>query len=168
VPTPADRTARPAQDRDRIDRAIEHASWPSPMFAYGAGLSFDVPHSIALAAGYTPIQTWLWPLGLETFMAVAAVAVLAKQRTRPHKTPLGLSHFLSLRNRKVEGWNPCSAHHTTWPVDTAGSDRRRLCDCPVPLVRTRATPGGCGGWRPTGRVSGVRSAVRWRDGSRDP
>jgi hypothetical protein len=41
------------------------------MFTYGAALSFDVLHSIALAAGVGPILTWLWPLGLETFMAVA-------------------------------------------------------------------------------------------------
>jgi hypothetical protein len=33
------------------------------------------------------VLAWLWPLGFETFMAVAAVAVLAEQRTRPHKTP---------------------------------------------------------------------------------
>jgi Protein of unknown function (DUF2637) len=86
---PADRAARPAQDRDRIDRAIEHASWLGAllMFAYGAALSFDVLHTIALAAGLSPVLAWLWPLGFETFMAVAAVAVLAEQRTRPHKTP---------------------------------------------------------------------------------
>ena len=88
---PADRAARPAQDRDRIDRAIEHASWLGAlaMFAYGAALSFDVLHSITLAGGFSPILTWLWPLGFETFMAVAPVAVLAEQRTRPHKTPPG-------------------------------------------------------------------------------
>jgi hypothetical protein len=57
------------------------------MFAYGAALSFDVLHSIAQAAGLSPVLAWLWPLGFETFMAVAAVAVLAEQRTRPHKTP---------------------------------------------------------------------------------
>jgi hypothetical protein len=82
-------TATVAQDRDRIDRAIHHASWLGAfaMFAYGAALSFDVLHSIALAAGLSPVLAWLWPLGFETFMAVAAVAVLAEQRTRPHKTP---------------------------------------------------------------------------------
>jgi Protein of unknown function (DUF2637) len=74
---------------DRIDRAIHHASWLGAfaMFAYGAVLSFDVLHSIASAAGLSPVLAWLWPLGFETFMAVAAVAVLAEQRTRPHKTP---------------------------------------------------------------------------------
>jgi Protein of unknown function (DUF2637) len=77
------------QDRDRIDRAIHHASWLGAfaMFAYGAALSFDVLHSIAQAAGLSPVLAWLWPLGFETFMAVAAVAVLAEQRSRPHKTP---------------------------------------------------------------------------------
>jgi hypothetical protein len=80
---------RAAQDRDRIDRAIHHASWLGAfaMFAYGAALSFDVLHTIARAAGLSPVLAWLWPLGFETFMAVAAVAVLAEQRTRPHKTP---------------------------------------------------------------------------------
>jgi hypothetical protein len=79
--------ARTAQDR--IDRAIHHASWLGAfaMFAYGAALSFDVLHSIAQAAGLSPVLAWLWPLGFETFMAVAAVAVLAEQRSRPHKTP---------------------------------------------------------------------------------
>jgi transposase-like protein len=57
------------------------------MFAYGAALSFDVLHTIAHAAGLSPTLAWLWPLGFETFMAVAAVAVLAEQRARPHKTP---------------------------------------------------------------------------------
>jgi Protein of unknown function (DUF2637) len=80
---------RAAQDRDRIDRAIHHASWLGAfaMFGYGAALSFDVLHTIASAAGLSPVLAWLWPLGFETFMAVAAVAVLAEQRTRPHKTP---------------------------------------------------------------------------------
>ena len=80
---------RAAPDRDRIDRAIHHASWLGAfaMFAYGAALSFDVLHTIASAAGLSPVLAWLWPLGFETFMAVAAVAVLAEQRTRPHKTP---------------------------------------------------------------------------------
>ena len=78
-----------AQDRDRIDRGIHHASWLGAfaMFAYGAALSFDVLHTIASAAGLSPVLAWLWPLGFETFMAVAAVAVLAEQRSRPHKTP---------------------------------------------------------------------------------
>ena len=81
--------ARADQDRDRIDRAIQVASWlgAAVMFAYGAALSFDVLHTIAQAAGLSPVLAWLWPLGFETFMAVAAVAVLAEQRTRPHKTP---------------------------------------------------------------------------------
>src|SRR6266511_3569260 len=78
-----------AQDRDRIDRAIHHASWLGAfaMFAYGAALSFDVLHTIAQAAELSPVLAWLWPLGFETFMAVAAVAVLAEQRARPHRTP---------------------------------------------------------------------------------
>jgi hypothetical protein len=82
-------SVRTAQDRDRIDRAIHHASWLGAlaMFAYGAALSFDVLHTIAAAAGLSPVLARLWPLGFETFMAVAAVAVLAEQRTRPHKTP---------------------------------------------------------------------------------
>jgi hypothetical protein len=86
---PAEGAARPAQDRDRIDRAIEHASWLGAlaMFAYGAALSFDVLHTIATAAGLSSTLAWLWPLGFETFMAVAAVAVLAEQRTRPGRTP---------------------------------------------------------------------------------
>jgi Protein of unknown function (DUF2637) len=81
--------ARAAQDRDRIDRAIHHASWLGAfaMFAYGAALGFDVLHAIARAAGLSPVLAWLWPLGFETFMAVAAVAVLAEQRSWPHKTP---------------------------------------------------------------------------------
>ena len=80
---------RAAQDRDRIDRAIHHASWLGAfaMFGYGAALSFDVLHTIAQASGLSSVLAWLWPLGFETFMAVAAVAVLAEQRTRPHKTP---------------------------------------------------------------------------------
>jgi hypothetical protein len=57
------------------------------MFAYGAALSFDVLHTIAQAAGLSPVLAWLWPLGFETFMAVAAVAVLAEQRSRPGRTP---------------------------------------------------------------------------------
>jgi Protein of unknown function (DUF2637) len=86
---PAEGAAHAAQDRDRVDRAIEHASWLGAlaMFAYGAALSFDVLHTIALAAGLSPVLAWLWPLGFETFMAVAAVAVLAEQRTRPGRTP---------------------------------------------------------------------------------
>jgi hypothetical protein len=86
---PAEDAARPAQDRDRIDRAIEHASWLGAlaMFAYGAALSFDVLHTIAQAVGLSPLLAWLWPLGFETFMAVAAVAVLAEQRARPGRTP---------------------------------------------------------------------------------
>jgi hypothetical protein len=81
--------ARAAQDRDRIDRAIEVTSWLGAfaMFAYGAALSFDVLHAIAQAAGLSPVLAWLWPLGFETFMAVAAVAILAEQRSRPGRTP---------------------------------------------------------------------------------
>jgi hypothetical protein len=80
---------RAAQDHDTIDNAIHHTSWLGAfaMFGYGAALSFDVLHTIAQAAGLSPVLAWLWPLGFETFMAVAAVAVLAEQRTRPHKTP---------------------------------------------------------------------------------
>jgi hypothetical protein len=86
---PAEGAARPAPDRDRIDRAIEHASWLGAlaMFAYGAALSFDVPHSIALAAGFTQSWPGCGRSALRPFRAVAAVAVLAEQRTRPHKTP---------------------------------------------------------------------------------
>jgi len=86
---PAEGAARAAQDRDTIDRTIEHASWLGAlaMFAYGAALSFDVLHTIAHAAGLSPLLAWLWPLGFETFMAVAAVAVLAEQRARPGRTP---------------------------------------------------------------------------------
>src|SRR5215211_6206732 len=87
---PAEGAARAAQDRDRIDRAIEATSWLGAlaMFAYGAALSFDVLHTIAQASGLSPLLAWLWPLGFETFMAVAAVAVLAEvQRTRPGRTP---------------------------------------------------------------------------------
>jgi hypothetical protein len=86
---PAERAARPGQDRDRIDRAIEATSWLGAlaMFAYGAALSFDVLHTIAQASGLSPLLAWLWPLGFETFMAVAAVAVLAEQRARPGRTP---------------------------------------------------------------------------------
>jgi hypothetical protein len=86
---PADRAARPAQDRDTIEGAIEATSWLGAlaMFAYGAALSFDVLHTIAQASGLSPVLAWLWPLGFETFMAVAAVAVLAEQRTRPGRTP---------------------------------------------------------------------------------
>ena len=81
--------ARADPDRDRIDRAIQAASWlgAAVMFAYGAALSFDVLHTIAQAAGLSPVLAWLWPLGFETFMAVAAVAVLAEQRSRPGRTP---------------------------------------------------------------------------------
>jgi hypothetical protein len=80
---------RAAPDRDRIDRAIHHASWLGAfaMFAYGAALSFDVLHTIAQATGLSPVLARLWPLGFETFMAVAAVAVLAEQRSRPGRTP---------------------------------------------------------------------------------
>ena len=42
--------ARADQDRDRIDRAIQAASWLGAfaMFTYGAALSFDVLRTIAL------------------------------------------------------------------------------------------------------------------------
>jgi Protein of unknown function (DUF2637) len=46
-----------------------------------------VLHTIAQASGLSPTLAWLWPLGFETFMAVAAVAVLAEQRARPGRTP---------------------------------------------------------------------------------
>jgi hypothetical protein len=48
--------ATAAPDRDRIDRAIHHASWLGAfaMFAYGAALSFDVLHTIASAAPTRP------------------------------------------------------------------------------------------------------------------
>ena len=81
--------ARAAPDRDRIDHAIQLASWLGAlaMFAYGAALSFDVLHYIAQACGLSPRLAWLWPLGFEAFMAVAAVSVLAEQRARPGRTP---------------------------------------------------------------------------------
>jgi Protein of unknown function (DUF2637) len=80
---------RPPQDSQRTDTAIQAASWLGAlaMFAYGACLSFDVLHHIAQACGLSPRLAWLWPLGFEAFMAVAAVSVLAEQRARPGRTP---------------------------------------------------------------------------------
>jgi hypothetical protein len=85
----AQHTPRPVQDRDRVDLVIDAASWLGTLaiFAYGAALSYDVLHTIAQACGLSPRLAWLWPLGFETFMAVAAVSVLAEQRTRPDRTP---------------------------------------------------------------------------------
>jgi hypothetical protein len=82
-------TPHPALDRDRVDLAIDTASWLGTLaiFAYGAALSYDVLHIIAAACGLSPRLARLWPLGFETSMAVAAVSVLAEQRTRPHRTP---------------------------------------------------------------------------------
>jgi hypothetical protein len=86
---PAQHTPRPAPDRDRADLAIDAASWLGTLaiFAYGAALSYDVLHTIAQACGLGRVLAWLWPLGFETFMAVAAVSVLAEQRARPDRTP---------------------------------------------------------------------------------
>jgi hypothetical protein len=77
--------------------------------------------------------------------------------------------FLSPRNRKAEGSNPSSGSQTSWPADTASSDRRRLCDCRVLSGSTSqdlGRPRRLRDWhprvgvrRPVG-VSGVRSAVR--------
>jgi Protein of unknown function (DUF2637) len=82
---------RPAQhpDRDGVDLAIETASWLGTLaiFAYGAALSYQVLHTIAVACGLSPALARLWPLGFESFMAVAAVAVLAEQRARPGRIP---------------------------------------------------------------------------------
>jgi hypothetical protein len=87
------RPPRPAQqadrDRDRVDVAIDAASWAGTLaiFAYGAALSYQVLHTTALACGLSPALARLWPLGFESFMAVTAVAVLAEQRARPGRIP---------------------------------------------------------------------------------
>jgi hypothetical protein len=148
-------TARAAQERDRIDRAIHHASWLGAfaMFAYGAALSFDVLHSIAQAAGLSRVLAWLWPLGFETFMAVAAVAVLAEQRSRPHKTPwypwvlTALAAGSSIALNFGHPYIPLDPHHGCWwPASMAcPRSRRRLrgtCSCcgwPT-AARTPRTP----------------------------
>jgi Protein of unknown function (DUF2637) len=77
------------RDRDRVDVAIDAASWAGTLaiFAYGAALSYQVLHTTALACGLSPPLARLWPLGFETFMAVAAVSVLAEQRARPGRIP---------------------------------------------------------------------------------
>jgi Protein of unknown function (DUF2637) len=79
----------PNQDRDRVEVAIDAASWAGTLaiFAYGAALSYQVLHTTALACGLTPTLARAWPLGFESFMAVAAVSVLAEQRARPGRTP---------------------------------------------------------------------------------
>jgi hypothetical protein len=88
---PAQHPARPAQHayRDRVDLAIDAASWAGTLaiFAYGAALSYQVLHTTALACGLSPALARAWPLGFESFMAVAAVSVLAEQRARPGRTP---------------------------------------------------------------------------------
>jgi hypothetical protein len=86
---PAQHPPRPASHRDRVDLTIDAASWLGTLgiFAYGAALSYDVLHTIARACGLGPVLAWLWPLGFESFMAVAAVSVLAEQRARPDRTP---------------------------------------------------------------------------------
>jgi len=65
---------RPTRDRDRADLAIDAASWLGTLaiFIYGAALSYDVLHAIAPACGLDSVLARLWPLGFETFMAVAA------------------------------------------------------------------------------------------------
>jgi hypothetical protein len=72
-----------------VDVAIEVASWAGTLaiFAYGAALSYQVLHTTALACGLTPTLARAWPLGFESFMAVAAVSVLAEQRARPGRIP---------------------------------------------------------------------------------
>jgi hypothetical protein len=88
---PAQHPPRPARhaDRDRVDLAIDAASWAGTLaiFAYGAALSYQVLHTTALACGLSPALARLWPLGFESFMAVAAVSVLAEQRARPGRIP---------------------------------------------------------------------------------
>jgi hypothetical protein len=145
--------ARPDQDRDRIDHAIQLARWLGAfaMFAYGAALSFDVLHTIALAAGLSPVLAWLWPLGFETFMAVAAVAVLAEQRSRPGRTPwypwvlTALAAGSSIALNFGHPYIPSTRHHGCWsPASTASPQSvRRLpgtCSCCAwPIVATRTT-----------------------------
>jgi hypothetical protein len=93
VPAHAGAGFRPAQhaDRDRVDLAIDidTASWAGTLaiFAYGAALSYQVLHTTARACGLSPPLARAWPLGFESFMAVAAVSVLAKQRARPGASP---------------------------------------------------------------------------------
>jgi hypothetical protein len=143
---------RAAHDRDRIDRAIHHASWLGAfaMFAYGAALSFDVLHSIAQAAGLSPVLAWLWPLGFETFMAVAALALLAEQRSRPHRTPwypwvlTALAAGSSIALNFGHPYIPWTHRHGCWsPASTASHPSvRRLrgtCSCSgSPTARTPA------------------------------
>jgi hypothetical protein len=147
--------ARTAQDRDRIDRAIHHASWLGAfaMFAYGAALSFDVLHSIALAAGLSPVLAWLWPLGFETFMAVAAVAVLAEQRTRPGKVPwypwvlTALAAGSSIALNFGHPYIPLDHHRGCWSLSCTACRRsvRRLpgtcsyCAWPTAATKTAAS-----------------------------
>ena len=126
--------ARADPDRDRIDRAIQAASWlgAAVMFAYGAALSFDVLHTIAQAAGLSPVLAWLWPLGFETFMAVAAVAVLAEQRSRPGRTPW-YPWVLTARPRAVRS-------RSTSATPTSPSTHRRGCWSPASTASPRPAP----------------------------
>jgi hypothetical protein len=151
-----------AQDRDRIDRAIHHA--------------------IALAAGLSPVLAWLWPLGFETFLAVAAVAVLAEQRSRPHKTPwypwvltalaAGSSIALNFGHTPTSPWthrrgcwwpastaSPRSPPHSrgtcsccAWPTAARATARTRTPAASTPRTRTRSPAS-----RPTARTSRPRS-----------
>jgi hypothetical protein len=72
-----------------MDLAIDAASWLGTLaiFAYGVALSYQVLHTTALACGLNPTLARAWPLGFESFMAVAAVSVLAEQRARPGRIP---------------------------------------------------------------------------------
>ncbi|HYY78425.1 MAG TPA: DUF2637 domain-containing protein [Actinomycetes bacterium] len=88
---PVQHSSRPVQRpyRDRVEVAIDAASWAGTLaiFAYGAALSYQVLHTTALACGLNLTLARAWPLGFESFMAVAAVSVLAEQRARPGRTP---------------------------------------------------------------------------------
>ena len=72
-----------------MELAIDAVSWAGTLaiFAYGAALSYQVLHTTALACGFNPALDRAWPLGFESFMAVAAVSVLAEQRARPGRIP---------------------------------------------------------------------------------
>jgi uncharacterized protein DUF2637 len=94
------------------------------MFAYGAALSFDLLHTIAQAAGLSPVLAWRCPLGFETFMAVAVVAVPAEQRVRPGKTPwypwvltaLAAGSSIALNFGHPQGWPATTGWPTPAPI----------------------------------------------------